>query len=79
MLDHDGSRIFWGTVASKNLIVCGMDASKAFLEAKAPDIPLYVKIDAPYREWYKTQYNKDIPNNYVLPLNEALQGHPESS
>ena len=79
MLDHVGSRIFWGAVASKNLIVCDADASNAFAEAKAPDIPLYVRIDAPYREWYKARYNKEIPPNYVLPVNKALQGHPESS
>ena len=79
MLDHVGSRIFWGAVASKNLIVRGADASNAFAEAKAPDIPLFVRIDAPYREWYKARFDKDIPDGYVLPVNKALQGHPESS
>ena len=52
MLDHIGSRIFWGTVASKNCIVRGADASNVFTEAKAPDIPLYVTVDTQYREWY---------------------------
>ena len=79
MLDHVGSRFFWGMVASKNLIVRGADASNAFAEANAPEIPLYVRIDAPYREWYKHRYNKEIPPVYVLPVNKALQGHPESS
>ena len=79
MLDHVGSRIFWATVASKNLIVRGADASNAFAEANAPEIPLYVRIDAQYKDWYKQRYNKDIPDNYVLPVNKALQGHPESS
>ena len=79
MLDHVGSRIFWGTVASKNLIVRGADASNAFAEANAPEIPLYVRIDAQYKEWYKHRYNKEIPSDYVLPVNKALQGHPESS
>ena len=79
MLDQVGSRIFWGTVAAKNLIVCGADASNAFAEANAPDIPLFVRIDNQYCEWYKLRFNKDIPNNYVLPVQKALQGHPESS
>ena len=48
MLDHTGSKIFWGTVASKNLIVRRADASNAFAEAKAPDIPLYVTVDTQY-------------------------------
>ena len=79
MLDQVGSRIFWGTVAAKNLIVRGADASNAFAEANAPDIPLFVRIDNQYREWYKQRFNQDIPNNYVLPVQKALQGHPESS
>ncbi len=79
MLDHVGSRNFWGAVASKNLIVRGADASNAFAEANAPDIPLYVRIDAQYKEWYNRRYDKQIPDNYVLPVNKALQGHPESS
>ena len=79
MLDHVGSRIFWGTVAAKNLIVRGADASNAFAEASAPDIPLFVRIDTPYKEWYLHKFNKQIPDNYVLPVHKALQGHPESS
>ena len=38
-LGHISSRIFWGTVESKNLIVRGADASNTFVEAKAPDTP----------------------------------------
>ena len=52
MYNHIGSRIFWGAVASINLIVRGADPSNAFAEAKAPDIPLYVTVDTQYREWY---------------------------
>ena len=44
------SRIFWGTVVSKNLTVRGADASNAFVEAKVPDIPLYVRVNTQYRE-----------------------------
>ncbi len=80
MLDHVGSRIFWAAAATKNYVVRGADASNAFAEADAPKIPLYVRIDTPYREWW-TQHKKrePIPENYVLPVKKALQGHPESS
>ena len=80
MLDHVGSRIFWAICATKNYIVCGADASNAFAEASAPKIPLYVRIDTPYREWW-TQHKKraPIPEGYVLLVKKALQGHPESS
>ena len=79
MPDHVGSRIFWGTVAAKNLIVRGADASNAFAEASAPTIPLYARVDTQYREWYQHKFNKQIPEDYVLLVHKALQGHPESS
>ena len=79
MLDHVGSRIFWAIVACKNYLVRGADASNAFAEADAPKIPLYVRTDAAYREWYKEKYNIDLHPDLVLPVKRALQGHPEAS
>jgi hypothetical protein len=79
-LDQVGSRIFWATAAAKNMIVRGADASNAFAEADAPKIPLFVRIDQQYREWYANKHpdSPDLPHNYVLPVKKALQGHPES-
>lgn len=79
MLDHSAERIFWATTATKNFIVRGADASNAFAEAGPPKIPLYIRVDTPYKEWYKAKYNKSFPDDYVLPVQRALQGHPESS
>ena len=80
MLDHVASRIFWAACAAKNYVVRGADASNAFAEAPAPKIPLYVRIDTPFREWWKEKLKKpDIPDNYVMLVKKALQGHPESS
>lgn len=78
MLDHVGSRIFWASVAAKNFIVRGADASNAFAEAPPPKIPLYVRVDKPYREWYKNKYGETLGENMVLRVKKALQGHPES-
>ena len=78
-LDQVGSRIFWAIAAIKNMIVRGADASNAFAEADAPKIPLYVRIDQPYRDWWNKRYpDKPLPDNYVLPVKKALQGHPEA-
>ena len=78
-LDQVGARIFWAVAAAKNLIVRGADASNAFAEARAPKIPLFVKIDQPFRDWWYHKYpNKHLPDNFVLPVKKALQGHPES-
>ena len=61
MLDHMSSRIFWAIAASRNYIVRGADASNAFAEADPPKIPLYVRVDTPFREWYQKRFNTVIP------------------
>ena len=78
-MDRVGSHIFWGTVAAKNLIVRGADASNAFAEVNAPDIPLFVSVDNQYREWYLHKFREIIPADYILPVHKVLQGHQESS
>ena len=80
-LEQTASRIFWATTAIKNFITIGADASNAFAEAPAPKAPLYVQLDQPYKDWYKATYpdQPPLPDDYVLPVNGALQGHPESA
>ena len=78
-LEQSGNRIFWAAAAARNMVVYGADASNAFAEAPPPKAPLYVRIDQPFREWWKTKGRPDLPNNYVLPVQKALQGHPESA
>ena len=78
-LDHVGSRVFWSIAAAKNLIVLGADASNAFAEADAPKVPLFVRVNQPYRDWWtQSKHNPPIPNGFVLPVHKALQGHPEA-
>jgi hypothetical protein len=78
-LDHVGSRVFWATATAKNFVVRGADASNAFAEADAPKIPLYVRMNDQYREWWTEKMKMPpIPPGYVLPVHKALQGHPEA-
>ena len=77
-LDHVGHRIFWAAVAQKNFIVRGSDASNAFAEAPPPKHPLYVRTDSPFSEWWASKNRPPIPEGYVLPVQKALQRHPES-
>jgi hypothetical protein len=65
-LDQTGNRIFWAAAALQNLKVYGADVSNAFAEAPPPVAPLYITIDEPYREWWKSKGRGDIPENYVL-------------
>jgi deoxyuridine 5'-triphosphate nucleotidohydrolase len=80
-LEQTGSRIFWSLSALYNFITIGADASNAFAEAPAPKAPLFVSIDQPYHEWYREKYpdRPPLPKDYVLPVQGALQGHPESA
>ena len=78
-LEQTGSRLFWALTAIHNYIVSGGDASNAFAEASAPKAKLFVTIDEVFREWYsEIEQKPPIPKHYVLPVNHALQGHPES-
>jgi hypothetical protein len=72
-LDHVGSRVFWAAAASKNYIVRGADVSNAFAEADAPKIPLYIRVNDQYREWWVEKMKRQtIPSGFVLPVHKAL-------
>lgn len=79
-LDQVGSRIFWAAVALLNYVVLGSDASNAFAEAPPPKAPLYVRVDENYKRWYKHKFPErpTLPDDAVLRVKKALQGHPES-
>ena len=53
-LEQAGCRLFWAIAALKNKVVYGSDASNAFAEAPPPKAPLYLKVDAAYKEWYES-------------------------
>ena len=79
-LDQVGAWIFWATAALNNYILIGSDASNAFAEAPPPKAPLYVRIDENYKRWYRHKFPEKppLPDDYVLRVKKALQGHPES-
>ena len=56
------------------------DASNAFSEEPPPQDPLFVIVDQQYRDWYADRFPNEppIPIGHVLPVQGALQGHPES-
>ena len=64
-LGQVGAKIFWASATLKNMIVPSADASNAFAEAEPPKIPLYVRIDAPFRDWWKSKGRTELPLHYV--------------
>ena len=74
-LDQVASKVFWAAVAINNFIVIGADAANTSAEAGAPKAPIFVTVDKPFREWYKSRYpdEPDLHEKAVLPVNGALQ------
>ena len=72
-------RLYWAITASEGLISIGADAGNAFAEAPPPVEPFYMVIYDQFHEWWvECLGNPPIPAGYVLPVQNALQGHPES-
>ena len=67
-----------GIAAHKSLKLYGGDAKDAYAHSPASATPTYLSIDNQYADWYKHKYGKDIDRRQVLPIQRALQGHPES-
>ena len=62
----------------KGYRIYGGDAKDAYAHSPPPSVPTYVSIDDQYADWYKWKYGVDIDRKMVLPVQHALQGHPES-
>jgi hypothetical protein len=79
-LDSASERLFWAIVAKEGLIATGADVSNAFAEAPPPKEPLYMYIDAAFREWWTDHLGRPpIPEDCtVIKVNNAIQGHPEA-
>ena len=63
--------------ADINLIVWGLDCVDAYAHACSPS-DTYLAVDEAYAEWYENKYKKRLNSRHVLPVQHALQGHPES-
>ncbi len=52
--------------------------SNAFAEAPPPKAPLYLKVDAAYKNWWKQKTGTELIGDYYVKVKHAIQGHPES-
>jgi hypothetical protein len=76
--DHIGQRVFFATCAAENLVIYGSDASNAFAEASPPKQGINLHADRSFREWWVWKGRSPLPDGYVVPLQSAMQGHPEA-
>ena len=71
-------RLFFALCAHEGYISFKVDATNAYANSPPPDQPTFVFIDDQYADWYYARFGVKIPRNMVLPVQHALQGHPES-
>lgn len=71
-------RLFFAIAAEMSYQVYGGDAKDAYAHSPPPDRPTFVEIDDAYADWYKFRFGVQIDRSLVLPVQHALQGHPES-
>jgi hypothetical protein len=78
-VEHPAQRLFWAITASESLITLGCDVANAFAEAPPPILPFYMEVDDQFREWWtECMGRRPIPRGHVIPIQKALQGHPEA-
>ena len=78
-VDQTGSRLFYAISTGENMMVFGADVSNAFAEAPAPKQGFYIRPDKAFRDWWENhKHRPPIPKGYVIPVQSAMQGHPES-
>ena len=78
-VEQPACRLYWSLTAAECLLAMGADAGNAFAEAPPATEPFYMRIDDQFREWWTEHMHRPpIPPGYVLPVNHALQGHPEA-
>jgi Reverse transcriptase (RNA-dependent DNA polymerase) len=73
-----GFRAFTSLAASLDMRVWFLDATNAYANSPGPQTPTYVYIDANYAAWYAARHGVHLDRSLVLPVQHALQGHPEA-
>ena len=71
-------RLFFALCAHEGFISLKVDATNAYANSPPPDQPIFVFIDNQYADWYFERFGLHVSREMVLPVQHALQGHPES-
>eukprot|EP00957_Ditylum_brightwellii_P183895 14007603-Ditylum_brightwellii.AAC.1 len=71
-------RLFTAIAAIKNYLILGADATNAYAQSPPPSNPTYLRIDDQYADLHNNKFGIELNKNDVLPVLNALQGHPDS-
>jgi len=71
-------RLFFALAASENMLISFANTMNAFQQSPPPTKQCYLEIDDAYASWYRKRFGIDLDRcTQVVPVNRALQGHPE--
>eukprot|EP01082_Thalassiosira_pseudonana_P000781 g1142.t1 g1142 contig10:1468593-1470029(+) len=77
-VEQTGARIFYAASAVENLMIFGSDVSNAFSIAPSPKQGCYIRPDQAFHDlWTIHKRRPPIPPSYIIPVERAMQGHPE--
>jgi hypothetical protein len=71
-------RLFFALASARGYYIRSADCTNAYMQAPAPSTQTYLTIDEAYLDWYEARFGKKLDSNLVLPIQKALQGHPEA-
>ncbi|KAI2511653.1 Reverse transcriptase (RNA-dependent DNA polymerase) [Fragilaria crotonensis] len=71
-------RLFFALCAHEGYVSLKVDATNAYANSPPPNQPTFVVIDDQYADWYLARHGTVVSREMVLPVQHALQGHPES-
>ncbi|KAI2496066.1 retrotransposon [Fragilaria crotonensis] len=71
-------RMFFALCVHEGFVCLKVDATNAYANSPPPDQPTFVRIDDQYADWYQHRFGTPVSRDMVLPVQHALQGHPES-
>ena len=70
-------RLFLGICVDSGSTIYGGEATDTYVHLSPPN-DTYLTFDDAYADWYKDMYNVIISKQMVLPVQNTLQGDPES-
>jgi hypothetical protein len=71
-------RLFFALASARGYYIRSADCTNAYMQAPAPSSQTYLTIDEAYSDWYEARFGKKLDPSLVLPIQKALQGHPEA-
>ena len=74
---HNSRRLFYFIAAVENLVINGSDVS-AFGKSPLPKQGFFLRPDRAFQNWWNKSGCKPIPEGTVIPVQRAMQCHPEA-